>query len=459
MIFGPILARFRPHIIKQGRIKDRPQQPLLEASENLKSIKELNQALKAIDQAIQDKTATNQQRLLKAEILLRKEKFHQAKAVLTELRKTSKDRKTRKTSNHLLDNLPQLQQKAKDSKSRTLISDLINIAEKYQTKLSSLPEPEQLTPDCDITLLIREESRLARSAELPCLSYELIEHTLNSGLESPWLIHDKAVSLKMMGRQETALKLLQELKTTTTKEKLSKSIDKNITAIRKNLKNNQSTPKNYFTKHAESAARRNNLETSFISNLSEAKNESGVKSLIFRKARAVLSDNPTASLDLVDAILDYFQGDLAALLLRGEALASLKKPDDAMEIWSDLGRSDDENIAQKASELVSDHLARKAKKISKKSSPEEAIAFFINQHIKLKLVPSMNKGVKKILQQLDAFDGTFQDPELEQHQLQLLLNTQLVECLEAQLREQGRLGGTPTARKPGAIRKTALKAG
>ena len=62
MIFGRILARFRPHASKQGRIKDKPQQPLLEASENLKSIKELNQALKAIDQAIQNKTATNQQR-------------------------------------------------------------------------------------------------------------------------------------------------------------------------------------------------------------------------------------------------------------------------------------------------------------------------------------------------------------------------------------------------------------
>ena len=88
MIFGQVLARFRPHASKQGHLKDKPQQPLLEASENLNSINELNQALKAIDQAIQNKTATNQQRLLKAEILLRKEKFNKAKAVLTDLRKT-----------------------------------------------------------------------------------------------------------------------------------------------------------------------------------------------------------------------------------------------------------------------------------------------------------------------------------------------------------------------------------
>ena len=142
-----------------------------------KSINELNQALKAIDQAIQNKTATNQQRLLKAEILLRKEKFNKAKAVLTDLRKTSKDRKTRQKSHDLLEKLPQLQQKANDRKSRTLISDLIKIAEKYQTKLSSLPE--RRATDCDITFLIAKNP-LARSSELPYLSYELIEHTLKS---------------------------------------------------------------------------------------------------------------------------------------------------------------------------------------------------------------------------------------------------------------------------------------
>ena len=459
MIFGQVLARFRPHASKQGHLKDKPQQPLIEASENLNSINELNQALKAIDQAIQNKTATNQQRLLKAEILLRKEKFNKAKAVLTDLRKTSKDRKTRQKSHDLLEKLPQLQQKANDRKSRTLISDLIKIAEKYQTKLLSLPEPEELTPDCDITLLIRKESRLARSSELPCLSYELIERTLKSGLESPWLTHDKAVSLNMMGHQATALKLLKELKATTKKEKLSESINKNIAAIQKNLKNNQSISKKYFTKHAELAARRNDLEAAFISNLSEAKKNSDVKSLILKKARTVLPENPKASLDLADAILDYFQGNLAALLLRGEALASLKKPGYAMKIWSDLAHSENKEIAQKASELISQRLARKARTISKKTSPKEAIAFFIKEHIKLKLAPRLNKSVIKSFRQLNAFDGTFQDPELEQHQLQLLLNKQLIECLEAQLREQGRLGGTPTAQIPGAIRKTAPKAG
>ena len=459
MIFGQVLARFRPHSSEQVRIKDKPQQPLLEASENLNSLNELNQALIAIDQAIQNKTATNQQRLLKAEILLRKEKFHKAKAVLTELRKTSKDPKTRNKSNHLLEKLPQLQQRANDSKSRTLISDLTKIAEKYQTKLSILPKPEELTPGCDITLLIRKESRLARSSQLPCLSYELIESTLKSGLESPWLIHDKALSLNMMGRQATAIELLKELKTTTQKEKLSKSIKENLEYMHKPPNDYQLKLKLCLAKHVGIAAKRNGIDTAFIPEANKINDKTGLRQMVLAKARGISLENPKASLDLTDSVLDYYQGDLTSLMLKSELFYALRKPARAMEIWTELALSEDENIAEKASELVSQHLSGKARTISQKSSPEKAITFYITEHVKLKIVPRLNKDVNKILQQLNAFDGTFQDPELERHQLQLLLNSQLIEYLEAQLREQGRLGGTSSAQKPGAIRKTAPKAG
>lgn len=471
MIFDQVLARFRHHTGKQSRrnnnkskqvasaTKAKLQRPLFQASEHLNTTNNLNQALQEINKAVQNQTATDQQLLLKAEILLRKEKYRKAKGVLTELSSQSKDQKTLNTSKHLLEQLPHLQQKASHDKTRTLVSDLHNIAETYQTKLSSLPAPDELTPDFDITLSIRRESRLARSSDLPGLSYDLIERTLQSGDESPWLFHDKALSLNMMGQKQTALKLLTDLKKITGKEKLTQSINKNIDAIQKNPKNYQLKSKLFFAKQVRIAASRNHLDADFIPETSAINQTTRVKFLAFRKARAVLSDNPQACLDLVDVILAYFQGDLAALLLRGEALAALKKPGAAMEIWTNLARSDDKNIAQKASELVSQHFSRKARAISKNNSADAALAFFIKQHLKLNLVPMLNKDVKKILERLDGFDGTLNDPELEHHQLQLLFNTQLIDCLEAQLREQGRLGGTSPAQKPGAIGKTAPKAG
>ena len=272
MIFDQVLARFRPHTGKQSSSKHKKrkqftsatkakfQQPLLQASEHLNTTNKLNQALQEINKAVQQKTATDQQLLLKAEILLRKEKFRKAKVALTELSSQSQDQKTLNTSKHLLEQLPHLQQQSSQDKARTLVSDLHNIAETYQTKLSSLPAPDELTPDFDITLSIRRESRLARSSDLPCLSHDLIERTLQSGDESPWLLHDKALSLNMMGQQQAALKLLADLKKTTGKEKLTQSINKNIEAIQKNPKNYQLKSKLFFAKQIKIAARRNHLD-------------------------------------------------------------------------------------------------------------------------------------------------------------------------------------------------------
>ena len=96
---------------------------------------------------------------------------------------------------------------------------------------------------------------------------------------------------------------------------------------------------------------------------------------------------------------------------------------------------------------------------SPKSSPEEAISFYIREHLKLKLVPKFNNGLKAILEQLEQSNTDFSDPELEQQQFQLVFNTLVIECLEAQLHQQGRLNATSSAQKPGVISKTASKAG
>ena len=262
-----------------------------------------------------------------------------------------------------------------------------------------------------------------------------------------------------MGRQAIALKLLKDLEATTKKEKLSQSIKRNIEAIQKPPRDYRLRVKLSLAKQVIIAAERNGISTNFIPPSNKIDSKTGIRRMILVKAREVFIENPKASLDFADSVLDYYQGDLDGLMLKSEALYALRKPAQAMEICTKLAGSDNENIAEKASGLVSQLLSRRARKISKKSSPEEAIAFFIKEHIKLKLVPRLNKGVNKILQQLDAFNGTFQDPELERHQLQLLLNTHLIECLEDQLRKQGRLGGTPTAQIPAAISKTAPKSG
>ena len=104
-------------------------------------------------------------------------------------------------------------------------------------------------------------------------------------------------------------------------------------------------------------------------------------------------------------------------------------------------------------------MTKKAKRISSSQSPQKAITFYIKEHFKHHFTPSITKGIKSILEQIEPQDEDFYDPDLRQHQLQLQFNRLLIEHFETQLRERGRLDPGAAAQKPGAIRKTGPKAG
>jgi hypothetical protein len=468
MFFDRFVARLLPHSSKKGQTKvsqtrqtaaSPNKAALLQFSKNLNSIKELNIALEEIDQAIEGKSATNQQLLLKAEILLRKGKFRKAKEVLTSTSKNRKDQKSANTSKCLLKILPQLQQESTKQGVTKLVKDLHDIANKYKSELQSLPPVDELPPNLDITLLIRREGTKARSAELPGLSLELINRTLQDEQKSLWLLHDKALSLNMMGQQQTAQQILEDLKKSTKKEKLTNSINKNIADIKKNQKHYKSKLNLYLAKQLRSTSAPNNFDTNFLPEEKEITPQTKIKLLAFRKGRAILTKNPKGCLHIASSILDYCQGDLAALLLQGEALAALKRNDLAINILKRPARSQEETIAKRASELISQILSKESKQISTKESPKAALIFFIQQHLTHGVPPTITADIKKILQQLEPSETNFSDPELEHHHLQLLFNTQLVECLEARFRERGRLSTSSPAQNPAAIGKTAPKAG
>ena len=143
---------------------------------------------------------------------------------------------------------PQLQQERNKKRLTKLVEDLHKIADKYKSELQYLPSANDLPPDLDITLLIRREGAAARSAELPGLSLELINRTLQDEQESLWLAHDKALSLNMMGQQQTAKQILSNLKKSTKKEKLTHSVNKNIANIDKNQNRHQSKLNLYLAK-------------------------------------------------------------------------------------------------------------------------------------------------------------------------------------------------------------------
>ena len=142
----------------------------LEASKYIATPNNINKALDDIEKAIKSEGPTNQLLLKKSEILLRKCKFRQARQILKDISKSKTDSKASHKAKQLLKSSFQLQQEADTKKFKELVNTLHEIARRYDKKLVNLPSAEDLPPGADITLIIREEARLARSAELPKLS-------------------------------------------------------------------------------------------------------------------------------------------------------------------------------------------------------------------------------------------------------------------------------------------------
>ena len=469
MFFGQLLARFRPPTSEQSKKKDaaiaqikssneaRSEQFLLESADNPSSKKNFKKVLNSIDKAILSGGPNNQLLLQKAEILLHKSKFHQARNILNQLSKNKDD--SAKAAKQLLKSLELLQREAATSKTKKLIDGLQKTGKKYNNRLQVIAAAESLPPDLDVTQIVRKEAQRARTSELPKLSYELIDQTLQAGHQSPWLLHDKALSLNMLGQQAKALTILNDLKKVNKGEKITNSINNNIQEIKENPKHFQAKKHIFLAKQARSIANGSGLKIRFIPEIKNVKPNAKIKPLIFNEARSALDINPQASLYLVDSILDYFPSDLASLQLKGEALFALKQTDEAIRIWKDLTNSKNENTAKKAAELITLILTQKTESINAKKSPKAAISFFIQQHLKHNLAPILNKDVEKILLQLVPPNTDMSDPELQQHQLQLQFNTLVIEHLETQLHEKGRLDASAAAQRPGAIRKTAREAG
>ena len=430
----------------------------LKEADQLISEKKYKSALEIINLTINNGASTNQILLRKALALSKNKQFREAHDIWTKLSQLKNKPKLAASAKQSLDASKKIEIQIINSTKR-LIDELHATAQKYNQNLVHIPQSRNWSTATDFTPLLLKQTEATRNAQLPKLSADLIDQALAGGLESPLLINDKALSIGMLGQQQTALGILGNLKKTSKSQQLINSINRNINWINGNSKLNKSKSNLYLAKQARSIAASNELDTTFLPDDKEITPKTRVKFLVFRKARATLSENPQACLYLANSILDYSQGDLAALLLKGEALAALQKMDEAFEIWRKLIRSKDENIANKAFELIGQFFSQEAFAIFASESPKKAILFFIEQHLERDVVPTMNKEIKTILQTLAPPDTQSSDSEFQQHQLQLMFNTHVLECLEARFRQRNRPGNDLPAQKPGAIGKTAPTTG
>ena len=410
------------------------KQLLLKAKGDINSKNKLNKALADIERSIKNDGPTSQRLLEKARILLQKAKFHQARQILQTISKDKNDSKSSNAAKRLLSQSKQLQEEFNINKTNKLIRDLHETAKNYGQKLSAFPKSDVPPSDLDIPQLVREEARRARSAQLPGLSYQLIQQTLQAGHDSPWLHMGKALSLNMMGQKASALSILNEIKKSAKGNKISTSINNTITDIKRQPKVDPSKSNLFLLQQSRAIAKSHGLETQFIPETNNISPKINVKSSIFNEAISSLANSPRASLGLVNSILDYFPSDGASLQLKADALAALNRGDEAIQIWTNLARSKNNQIADKASKSTSQYFGKKAKKISTHQSLKAPALFFVQQHLDQQLTPVLSDEAKEILKQIEPERIDETDAELEQHQLQLLLNTLIVDYLETQQR-------------------------
>ena len=471
MVFEQLRERFlssnkkRSHSKKKEHPNPPPTQSkaelerqIIKKADELIAEKKYKLALEAINLTIENGISTNQILFRKALALSKNKQFQEAHEIWAELSNLKNKPKLAASAKQSLNASKKIELQNINSTKR-LINQLHATAQKYNQNLDHIPKSSDWSTAADFTPFVLKQTEATRNAQLPKLSASLIDQALAGGLESPQLLNDKARSIGMLGQQKTALGLLGHLKKTSKSKQLINSINQNIHWINSNSKLHKSKSNLYLAVQARSIAASNKLDTTFLPDDTEIGPKTRVKFLIFRKARATLVENPQACLYLVDSILDYSQGDLAALLLKGEALAALQEIDEALEIWRELTRSKDENIANKASELIGQLFSQEALAISASETPKKAILFFIKQHLDRNVVPTTNKEINTILQRLAPTDTQSSDIEIQQHQLQLMLNAHILEYLEARFRQRNRPATSSPAQKPGAISKTAPKAG
>ena len=465
MVFTQFFKRLSPFRGNQKRLKyERFKRALQEESARISldeankliAERKYNQALLLINKTIENGTTSNQLLFNKAFLLSQIKQYEKAHNIWSDLSKLQNKPKLADSAKQHLERSKETQRQA----TKLLLENLHEKARDYQHPLKHLPNSKDWTPNTDIIQLIRKEAELARTAELPGLSTHLIDQSLQAGLQSPLLVHDKALSISMMGEQVKALELLRELRQTIKNPQLRALFTSSEEELIQNSNYHQSKLNTYLAKQAKSAARKNSLKIEYIPETEQIEENINIKELIFKESRGALRNhNPHASLDIINTILDFDAGNLAALQLKGEALSALKKHEEAIKIWKDLTHSNIESIAKTASRLILQSFTDQAKSISTTDSPKAALLFFIEKHLTHHLTPRMNKEMEKELIQIDPQSTDFSDPELQQHRIQLLFNTLVIECLETQWRDRGRFDASATAQKPGTISKTALKAG
>ena len=186
----------------------------------------------------------------------------------------------------------------------------------------------------------------------------------------------------------------------------------------------------------EKIAEESNWKLQHISKKSPGKGEKGIRPIINKEALSALkSKKPRLCIKLIDTYFRYYSNNLHGQLIKAEASHALHRNDEALKSLKKILAKKNNKFQDKVFSLFKLILAEEASELEKAIPPKQAIEYYFNQLVKLKIAPTYNEGLKDILEKIAPTEEEA-TPELQEHKLILKFNTEVAHLFEKKLNKR-----------------------
>ena len=408
----------------------------IQESEKLREARKLKDAIQVLDRSIQNGKISNKLLLNKALLLSSDKQFEESQKILKSLSKIKSDPDISSSAKEALKTIRHLETEIKNSKI-LLLTNMHALAEKNNQKLICAPKPNQLSAEHDLAIILRKEAANARNNNRFKLSLNLIECAFESGLNSPWLVYQKGLTLKAIGQFDEARSILEKLSKTQKKEKLQQAIKESL--------NNLDSDKEQFIKdrpkrvlrHCKAITEDHKWKNQHLPDSIPQGTKLNSRQLVIDESKAALdSGRSQLCIELLKACSLYYVNNRQGTLLQAEALFTVGENEKAISLLKELSTTKEDKYSRKAKAILSNKFTEKAKAVCIKKSPEQAITYYIEQHLAAELNPEYNQNLDEILTKIMSSSDLSSDQELRKHQLRIKFNNIFIDHLEAKLTSQ-----------------------
>lgn len=406
----------------------------LEEAAQLSESRQYKQAIQTLENAIKE-GQSNERLLLQKAIYLSKDKqISKAKPLLKTLSKSKECDQIREAAKTALKTVKHLEAELFKAKC-LLIKSMHALASERNQQLAHTPQPDQLTPEQDVALIVRKEVAELRNRYRFELALDLLDCASSSNIKSSWLTHQKALTLREIGRFQAAQDLWDKLLKTEKKEKLREAIQQSLKTLDKNKEKFAKERPLRFLRHCKAIAEDHKWTLQHLPEQASGNKGINPRQLALEEAKAALRSNqPALCVALAEANGLYHANNRQALLLQAEALTKLEQPERAREIWKELARTKDDKYAQRARTKLGRYIAEQAIKHHPEGQAKKALTYYIKQHLDDNINPEYIEELDQLLLKIRPQSSPLgHDSALKKYQLKLTFNTFFVGYLEEKL--------------------------